>query len=508
MKIKNLLLTTSLLLLATSSLQAQMVLTMDKAIDISIESSPDLLTAELNLRRYEKLLSAQRASLKTQFSLNVDPLDYSNDRYMDSRLSQWYTNESFESSGTFSISQPVVITGATVSLNNQFGWQSNTSTIDDGDLTTSASFTNSLYLRVDQPLFSFNETKYELLTIELDYEDAKISYALTRLSLEQRIISQFYSVYMAQENLAVAEEEMEDAQANYDIISEKVRLDMVARSELFQSELNLSDAESTLQTRMVSLETAKDSFKQLLGLPLSTEFTVMAEIEETPVVVDLKMAIDHALTNRLELLQRDIINENADITLKQIKDNNSFQGELSLSIGIMGDNSAFNNIYQTPTQSPSVNLSFSIPIFDWGARKDRIAAQQLQIDMNQVDEDQELIDIEIEVLTSYRSLNNYIKQIELAKKSVNNAQQTYDLNVEYYRAGELTGMEISEYQSQLSSQKTSLAQAMVDYKMELVNLKCVTLYDFEKGEPISPMLMYSTETMDKIEKYNEKLRNK
>ncbi len=505
MKIKNVLIVTALLLVATTSTQAQMVLTMDKAIDISIESSPDLLSAELSLRRYEKLLSAQRASLKTQFSLNVDPIDYSNERYMDTRLSEWYTNESFESSGTFSISQPVVITGATVSLNNQFGWQNNTSSIDSGTTTTSASFTNSLYLRVDQPLFSYNETKYELLSIELDYEDAKISYALTRLSLEQQIISQFYSVYMAQENLAVAIEEMEDAQQNNDIISEKVRLDIVARSEMFQSELNLSDAESTLQTRMVSLESAKDQFKQLLGLPLNTDFVVEAEISDTAVSVDLEMAIDHALTNRLELLQREIINENAEMTLKQIKDNNSFQGELSLSIGIMGDNSSFNNIYNTPTQSPSVNLSFSIPIFDWGARKDRITAQQLQISMNKVDEEQELIDIEIEVLTSYRSLNNYIKQIELAQKSVSNAQQTYDLNVEYYRAGEITGMEISEYQSQLSSQKTSLAQAMVDYKLELVNLKCITLYDFEKGEPISPMLMYSTETMEKIEKYNNKL---
>ncbi|MFI3281329.1 MAG: TolC family protein, partial [Rikenellaceae bacterium] len=329
--------------------------------------------------------------------------------------------------------------------------------------------------------------------------------ALTRLSLEQQIISQFYSVYMAQENLTVATEELEDAQQNHDIISEKVHLDMVARSELFQAELNLSSAESTYQTRIVSLESGKDQLKKLLGLPLNTEFSVAAEISDSPVGIDLSMAIDHALNNRLELLQREITNQNADITLMQIKDNNSFQGELSLSIGIMGDNPAFNNIYIAPTQSPSVNLSFSIPIFDWGARKDRISAQQLQISKNKVDEDQELIDIELEVLTSYRSLNNYIKQIEIAKKSVDNAQQTYDLNVEYYRAGEITGMEMNEYQSQLSSQKTSLAQAMVDYKLELVNLKCITLYDFEKGEPISPMLMYSTETMSKIQKYNEKL---
>ncbi|MFR9503721.1 MAG: TolC family protein [Rikenellaceae bacterium] len=507
MKIKNVLFTVAALL-AVNTLQAQMVLTMDDAIDISIQSSPDLLTAELQLERSEKLLSAQRASLKTQFKLSVDPIDYSNDRSMDTFLSEWYTNESFSSMGTFSISQPIVWTGATISLNNRFGWQSNTSSIDSGSINTSQSFSNSLYLSLDQPLFTYNDTKYELLTIEMDYENQRISYAMTRLSLEQQIISRFYSVYMAQENLVVAQEEMDNAQQSYDIINEKVRLDMVPRSELFQAEINLSDAESTLITREVSLETAKDNLKQLLGLPLSTEFSVDAEISENPVTIDIDMAKEHALTNRLELKQREITNKNAEITLLQIKDNNSFQGELSLSVGIMGDNPAFDNIYTTPTSSPSVNLSFSIPIFDWGARKDRINAQKLQIDINGIDEEQELIDIELEVLTSYRSLNSYIKQIEIAKKSVDNAQQTYDLNVENYRAGEITGMEMNEFQTQLSSQKISLAQAMVDYKMELINLKCVTLYDFEKSEPIAPLLMYSSEAVEKVQEYTEKINKR
>ncbi len=491
--------------LVSVRLQAQMVLTMDKAIDISIESSPDLITAALDLERYEKLLSAQRASLRTQFTLNIDALDYSNDRYMDALLSEWYTNESLSSMSTFSISQPIVLTGATVSLNNRFGWQTNTSSIDSGDVYNTQSFSNSLYLSLNQPLFAYNETKYELLTIEMDYENAKISYALTRLSLEQQIISRFYAVYMAQQNLLVATEEMEDAQQNYDIIAEKVRLDVVARSELFQAELNLSSAESTLYTSEVSLETSKDELKQLIGLPLATEFVVDAEIVENPVSVNLDVAKEHALTNRLELKQREITNENAAITLLQIKDNNSFQGDLSLSVGIMGDNPAFNNIYLTPTQSPSVNLSFSIPIFDWGARKDRISAQKLQINKNQIDEEQELLDIELEVLSSYRSLNNYIKQIEIAKKSVNNAQQTYDLNVEYYRAGEITGMEMNEFQSQLSSQKISLVQALVDYKLELINMKCISLYDFENNEPIAPMLMYGSDAADQVKAFTEKV---
>lgn len=503
MKITNYLLGATLLL-GVTSLQAQMQLTLEQAIDISLEQSPDLISAELNLERYEKLLSAQEASLKTQFSLTVDPFEYSNSRYLDSRTTQWYTNESMESSGRLSIEQPIAATGTTLSLNNQFGWQNSSSIIDDAGETTSKTFTNSLYLSLSQPLFTYNDLKYELLSIKLDYEDAKISYAITRLDLEQKIIEQFYAVYMAQEDLVIAKEELENAQDNYDIIAEKVKLDMVPRSEQFQAELNLSSAESTLSTSELSLDTTKDNFKQLLGIPLRTDLFVVAEVIEESISVDLDLAVQHALTNRLELKQRDITNQNAEISLKQIKDNGSFNGDLSLSFGVMGDNPAFDNIYNTPTRNPSVSLSFSIPIFDWGARRDRIKAQKLLMEMNSVDEDQELIDIEMEVINSYRTLNNLAKQIEIAKTSVVNAQLTYDLNVEYYRAGEITGMEMNEFQSQLSSQKTSLLQTMVDYKLEIVNMKCLSFYDFEKQEPIAPMLMYNPESMKEYSEYNNK----
>ncbi len=504
MRIKNYLFAATLLL-GANSLQAQMLLTLEDAIDLSIKQSPDLISAELSLERYESLLRAQEAGLKTQFSLDVDPIEYSNSRYLDSRTSEWYTNESLESSGTFSIKQDIAATGTTLSLNNQFGWQNSSSSIDsEGTETNSKSFTNSLYQRLAQPLFTYNDLKYTLLEIELDYEDAKIDYAVTRLSLEQRIIEQFYSVYMAQEDLIIAQEELDDAQQNYDIIVEKVRLDMVPRSELFQAELNLSSAESSLSTSELSLENSKDNFKQMLGIPLNTSIAVAAEVIEESVAVDLDMAVQHALTNRLELKQREITNKNAEISLKSIKDNGSFSGDLSLSFGIMGDNPDFDNIYDTPTKNPSVSLSFSIPIFDWGARRNRIKAQKLLMAMNKVDEDQELIDIEMEVVSCYRTLNNLTKQIEIAKKSLNNAQLTYDLNVELYRAGEITGMEMSEFQSQLSSQKTSLLEAMIDYKLEIINMKCISFYDFEKREPIAPLLMYTPSAITEYNEYNNR----
>ncbi|MBQ5705632.1 MAG: TolC family protein, partial [Bacteroidaceae bacterium] len=173
--------------------------------------------------------------------------------------------------------------------------------------------------------------------------------------------------------------------------------------------------------------------------------------------------------------------------MKQIKETNSFNGELSLSIGIIGDNEKLGDIYKTPTNNPRVSLSFNVPIFDWGERKARIRAQEIAIEMHNLETDEEKKAIEIAIRKSYRNLNNLLTQISIAEKSVKNAQLTYDLNAERYRNGEITGMEMNQFQTQLSNRKMSYVSTIIEYKKELLNMKILTLYDFENEKAIIPL---------------------
>ena len=162
-------------------------------------------------------------------------------------------------------------------------------------------------------------------------------------------------------------------------------------------------------------------------------------------------------------------------------------GSLSLSLGIMGDNEKFQKIYDHPTNNPRVSVSLSVPIFDWGARRARIKAQELATKIFDMQTDEERKSIEIAVRRSCRSLLNLESQMIIAEQSLKNAQLTYDLNSERYRNGELTGMEMNQFQTQLSNQKMSYVSTIINYKLELLNLKIISLYDFENGVPIVPM---------------------
>jgi outer membrane protein TolC len=483
---KKILLITIINLFLTVVAQGQLSLTIEKAMDIAHENSPSLRSSILNLERYKQLLIAERAALRSHFSLDLSPASYSNNRQFDNRLSQWYTNENFASGGVFQVSQPILYTDGVISLVNRFGWQTNNSNIS-GITNYNDAFTNNLNLQISQPVFTYNRRKMALKQLELNLENANISYALQRLNTERQITSQFYSVYMAQSNLSISREELENVQKSHEIIKNKVEADLAVKDELFQAELNLATARSSVDASIVRLENAKDQLKRTLGLPLKQDLDVVAEVNIKPVDVDLDKALDYGLNTRLELRQREIAGEELEFELIRTKALNEFKGDISLSFGLMGDNSNLGRIYDNPTQNPRIAITFAIPIFDWGEKKARIKAQKMSQEVHNINKEEDEIGIELDIRQVWRNLDNLRTQISIAAQSVQNAQLTYDLNLTRYREGDITGMQINQFQTQLSSKKIEYTQALINYKIELLNLKILSLFDFEKNEPIVPM---------------------
>jgi outer membrane protein len=84
----------------------------------------------------------------------------------------------------------------------------------------------------------------------------------------------------------------------------------------------------------------------------------------------------------------------------------------------------------------------------------------------------------------YRNLQNLENQILIAEQNVKNATLTYDINLERYKNGDLTSIDLNRFQSQLSEKKSTYADALINYKIELLNLKILSLYDFETQQPV------------------------
>ena len=81
-------------------------------------------------------------------------------------------------------------------------------------------------------------------------------------------------------------------------------------------------------------------------------------------------------------------------------------------------------------------------------------------------------------------MKNLATQIEIAQQNVRNAEKTYEINLERYKYGDLTSMDLNLFQEQLSQKKMQLISALVHYKLALLDMKIQSLWDFERDEPV------------------------
>jgi len=460
-------------------------LTLEQALTVAESNSPSMKRTRLSLIRSQENLNAQNAALKSSFSLTINPIGFSQNRAFNDLISQWNTTKTTESYGLFTISQPIVLTDARLSLVNRFGYKDSYSEYTN---QTTKGFSNNLSLNLDQPLFTYNRTKMQLQQLELALENSQLNYAIQLLALERQVAQAYYYVYQQQQSLDIANQAYKNMQQSHELIRNKVDAGISAREEMFQAELNLATTRSDYENKQVSLDNAKDDFKILIGLSLYDDFIVLPDISIDTVNINIAFAIDQGLRNRMELRQREISVENSEFDLVQTKALNEFRGSLGLSVGLFGDNEKFGNVYQNPTDNESVALSLTIPLWDWGERKSRIRATEASIQSAEISLEEEQNNIILSVRKVYRNLLNLQNQIEISRQSVINAQLTYDLNLEKYKNGDLTGMDLNIYQNQLSERQLSYTNSLISYKLELLNLKIQTLFDFEKNEPVSPVM--------------------
>ena len=455
------------------SAHAQEVLTLEKALNTAFEHSPSLIQSKLSLEQRQLNLKAQDASLKSQFSLDVTPFRYTRNNQYDNFNSKWYANETKMSSASFGITQPIKWTDGTISLYNDFSWQDASNRTSGGNNT---SFNHNLSLRISQPLFTYNRTKMQLKELEYALENAKISYA-----------SQFYDVYQKQKDLNISRDEYNNQKQNYDIIKNKVEAGLLAKEELYQAEVNLANSESTVYSKEISFENAKDNFKLLLGMSLDEDIAILFDNNIPTVDVNINDAVKYALDQRMAIRQKQITLEQDVFSIIRTKAESEFKGDLSVRVGMDALAGKVKNMYDKPTDNEEVGVTLTIPIFDWGAKKAKVKSSQLAMESDEISLEEQKKEIVIDVRQICRNLPTLIRQIEIKKKSIENAERTYEINLEKYRNGNLTGMDLQQFQNQLTTAKQDYTSAIISYKIELLNLKIQTLWDFETHKSYLPV---------------------
>lgn len=457
-------------------------LTLEQALDMAMTESPTIINTRLNLERSERNLWAQQAALKSQLNLSITPFSFSKDRVFSDLFSEYYTLEQTSSSASLSILQPIKWTDGTLRITNDFSWQESSSSLSNS--VDNESYRNSLYLSLNQPLFTYNRTQMRIKELELALENAQLNFAIQRLQIERQVTQEFLSLFFRQRSVEISKEELTNATESYEIIKSKVEAGISAEEELFQADLTQANSRASLENSQIQFENSLDNFKILLGLSLDEELQVVANVEKNVVVIDLMKAMNYGLQNRMELRQKDIDIQYALDDLIRSGSENEFLASVDLTYGIVGTDSLFGDMYRSPTRNQMVQVRFNIPLFDWGKKKHQMESSRKAVEQQRISATEEQKQIKFQIRQAFRNLLNQETQIEIAEKNVINARRTYDINLERYRNGDLSSKDIEFYQNQLSREQLNEISALINYQVALLDLKIRSLWDFSKNQPV------------------------
>ena len=214
-------------------------------------------------------------------------------------------------------------------------------------------------------------------------------------------------------------------------------------------------------------------------MSLDEDIAILFDNNIPTVDVNINDAVKYALDQRMEIRQKQITLEQDVFSIIRTKAESEFKGDLSVRVGMDALAGKVKNMYDKPTDNEEVGVTLTIPIFDWGAKKAKVKSSQLAMESDEISLEEQKKEIVIDVRQICRNLPTLIRQIEIKKKSIENAERTYEINLEKYRNGNLTGMDLQQFQNQLTTAKQDYTSAIISYKIELLNLKIQTLWDFE-----------------------------
>jgi len=122
----------------------------------------------------------------------------------------------------------------------------------------------------------------------------------------------------------------------------------------------------------------------------------------------------------------------------------------------------------------SAAISFSIPIFDWGATKSRERQAQLRVDLAENERTIALRGFTQQFYAARAQVDSAKARIALAREGVAKAEDNVTASIARYRAGEAQIVEVTDAQTTLVEKRNALYQAIFDYQTALARLKQAT----------------------------------
>ncbi len=461
-------------------LRAQETFTIADIIDRSQSQSPDFKQAETRRENRYWQYRYYKTNYNPQVRLisnNAGPLynnSFSPIRQPDGSIKYLQVNQ-FNPGVNFALQQPVQWTGGTISVNSTYNYFK-----DIADRTSQ--WNGSVFnVQLNQPVFSYNRYKWDKRIEPIKFEESKRDYAESMEEIARGAVSYFFGVLEAQVNQQIAQYNLANNDTIYKIEQGRYNIGTTSQDKLLQVELQLLRSRQDVAQAKLDLQNASLFLRSYIGLRNGELFNLILP-EEIPIFsVSEEEALKHAQETRSAFIAFQRRKMEAEAAVAQAK-GTRYEVGLSGAFGLNNVGAEINDLYQNPARQQFVNLTFDIPLIDWGRRRALMKSSYANKRLNDYLIAQDEVLFEQEIVTQVRQFEMLQLQIEITKKSDEVAFERYKVAQNRYLIGKIDITNLNIALTEKDNAKRSYLQALKSFWIAYYNLRKLTLFDFAESK--------------------------
>lgn len=302
----------------------------------------------------------------------------------------------------------------------------------------------------------------------LNYEKSLLSYEEMMRQIELNVRKAFYSILFAQENLSLQKNMVESSKQRYESNLARYNRGTLSKLEVLNAQISYQNAKLKAETLESSLENQIASFKQLLGISLSSELELTGSFDDY--IFDKSYDIEKIAVknNTIESLEKQMEIAKTNLLASRLTAYGpSLQGSLSYSYGGTTETDLSD---ETPF-GLNISVGASIPldgILPWSMRAQNIASSKDLVKNMELQLNNAKISHEVNVKNLLNKINQSQGNLKILNSSVDLASQSYEMTQEAYNHGTKDLLTLQNAQDNFLSSKVSLMS-------EKYNLICAVL---------------------------------
>ncbi len=344
----------------------------------------------------------------------------------------------------------------------------------------------------NQPIFAYNWMKWSKKTEPMIYDESQKNFIQTIEGIAYNATAHFFNYLRIQTNYNLAKSSYENSSDNLKIAKIKKKLGQISDNDFSRIELSVLNAQKSMSSAEMDLKNADFSLKSYIGLDQKEKIELQMPLLITLFDIDPKLALNEARENRSEQVyfQRRLISAERDLTAA--KRSSGLGATLSGNYGLTNSAESFPGIYENPLNQRMLQLTFSVPILDWGKAASSVKMAESSRDLVNFDVKQSFEDFDRGVIVQVEQFGLLKDQLKTAEEADKVAANGYIIALKKFQNGEITITDMNIASSERVTAKLDYINSLATYWLAYYHLRILTLYDFELKQKITysnPMLL-------------------